>query len=81
MKKIVRDIFTGKDNATYDGWRIIVISASFVAMAMAVIETLFGHGFKPLEMSGAITSLLVGGGGGIFFKSNTEPEKKGEDHV
>ncbi len=61
MNKFIRDLFTGKDNETYDIGRVCLFIGCMVFFYLCGLETYRGHDFKPIEF-GTGFGLIIGSG-------------------
>lgn len=71
--KFFKDIFTGKDNATYDGGRVLCAASFIVYFIFTAITLAHGTPFDYLSFSGGISAMAVGFGLNLKFKRDTEP--------
>lgn len=73
---MLRELFTGKDNTTYDLGRVLW-ALSYVALVVFTGWSMYrGEHFSVAEYAGGCAALLAGGAGGIALKSSTEPDQK-----
>jgi hypothetical protein len=75
MRLFLRLLLTGKDNATYDITRFLLLLGFISFVGLAAWDVLIGgHAFDPSGYSLGLTGILFGGSGGIALKARTEPE-------
>jgi hypothetical protein len=74
FKKFFRDIFTGRDNRTYDIGRVLWFQAIQAFIAISIYALYKGGVFDPVTWGAGLAALLGGGGAAIGLKSTTEPE-------
>lgn len=72
--KFLKDLFTGKDNATWDLGRILWFQGSIVYSAMTIYSLYQGIAIDPLNWATGFGALLAGGGAAIRLKYATEPD-------
>lgn len=76
MIKLFRDCLTGKDNETYDIYRLALVSALIVYFTLSIYEVYQGRDFKPKEFGEGLGYIFGGGGLAIWLKRETEPAKR-----
>lgn len=72
--KFFNDLFTGKDNKTFDYVRVCGVFGFFVLSYKAIVAT----SFNPLEWSGAFSAYLAANGVALSIKRKTEPDIKND---
>ena len=75
IKKIFNDIFTGKDNITYDLWRLLTALAFIVFFIITgfVLHPANGDADFLLKWTSAVGILFTTAAAGIGIKASTEP--------
>jgi hypothetical protein len=73
MNKMLKDVFTGLDNKTWDLGRVLWAAAFVVGVGLVVHGHIVGHDFDIQAYGVGIGSLLTGGGLGLKLKEGTEP--------
>lgn len=71
--KFFRDIFTGKDNRTYDMGRLLWFQSIQAFILVTLYSLHKGGTFDPVTWGAGLAALITGGGAAIGLKSNTEP--------
>lgn len=67
--KVLKDVFTTSDNATYDNGRILTTLSMLVYYGLSFVHPAWGA----LEVAGGISSILMAGGVNLKLKKDTEP--------
>jgi hypothetical protein len=78
--KILNDIFTGKDNLTYDAARVVGVLGAFCYIAFWSIEVAMTHHFGPADADAygrGLAVVLLAMAGACTIKRSTEPEPRG----
>lgn len=75
MKKLVVDLFTGIDNATWDLGRVL-LAVGCCVMAGGGVMTIIRGALDFVAFGGGFGGLLIGGGGLLALKRQTEPSVK-----
>lgn len=78
LLKIINDLFTGKDNQTFDIGRIMLFLAEVIFWYLAICKIHYTHDFNPVEFGTGQAAILTGFGALLAFKAPTEPKPKGE---
>jgi hypothetical protein len=73
MYKFLNDIFTGKNNSTFDLGRILWAMGVLVFLVLSVIDVLNGHRFDPISYGAGLGAVMALGAGALALKSKTEP--------
>lgn len=73
FKKIANDIFTGKDNITYDCGRLLTFIFSIAYTIYPFIEMSHGHPFSDQSWAIGAAAIMSGSGALLFLKKDTEP--------
>lgn len=74
MKVVLKKLFTGKDNSTYDIGRVLWAVGVLVYLGLSIFAVIQGQQWHPMEFGSGLAGVLAGGGIGIAVKGNTEPE-------
>ena len=75
MMKLVRDLFTGVDNSTWDLGRFL-LALGCVLMAGGAAAVVYRGTLDFVAFGAGYGGLLVGGGGLLMLKRQTEPSVK-----
>lgn len=81
MKKFFRDIFTGKDNRTYEMGRVLWFQSVQAFVLISVYSIYKGNEFDPITWGAGIAALIAGGGAAIKLKADTEPSHPQDDYM
>lgn len=81
MGKFFRDMFTGKDNKTYDIGRVLWFQSVQAFVLLSVYAIYKGGEFDPITWGAGIAALIAGGGAGIKLKADTEPHHPQEEYL
>lgn len=73
FRKFFKDIFTGRDNRTYDMGRVLWFQSVQAFIAISVYALYKGGSFDPVTWGAGLAALIGAGGAAIGLKSNTEP--------
>jgi hypothetical protein len=74
FKKFFNDIFTGRDNVTYDIGRVLWFKAVCAFILISAYEVYRGVNIDMIAWGTGLAALLGGGGAAIGMKSSTEPD-------
>lgn len=74
IKKILTDILTCKDNATFDNGRVLLFLAVICFLIFTAIDVLETHTFEYQEFGIGFGILLAGGGVNLKLKETSEPK-------
>jgi hypothetical protein len=74
MRKFFKDLFTGRDNHTYDVGRVLWFQAIQAFIAISIYAIYQGGSFDAVTWGAGLAALLGGGGAAIGLKSTTEPD-------
>lgn len=73
MKKLIKNVLTGKDNETYDparlGWLLSLLVFTFICIYDAIVL----KQINLVSIAGGYATILAGGALGVQVKSNSEP--------
>jgi len=70
---MLKHLFTGIDNTTWDLGRVLWAKISFVFCVISGWHTYHTGTFDPQAWAIGASAILAGGGGAIALKSKTEP--------
>lgn len=73
FKKFFKDIFTGKDNRTFDMGRVLWFQSVQAFILVTIYSLHKGGSFDPVVWGAGLAALIAGGGAAIGIKANTEP--------
>lgn len=73
MSKFLRDLFTGKDNKTWDLGRVMWAKGVIVYFAMTFYSLYKAIPIDPLNWATGFGAILAAGGAAIMLKRNDEP--------
>lgn len=62
MKKLLNDILTGADNATYDNGRVLCFLSHMVYYVMAFLSYVIGKPWAPIDFATGVAAIAVGFG-------------------
>lgn len=82
MSKFIHDLFTGKDNDTFDIGRVLWFQCVNAYIVISLILVWRGTEVDLIALGGGLAALLGAGGAALGLKSNAEPDKsdKRRDH-
>ena len=86
MPDFLKSLLTGRDNATYDVARVLLLFGGIVFLICTVITVAHALAFDMEKFGYGLGALLGGGGVGIGAKAHTEPTettqpKEGNDNA
>jgi hypothetical protein len=70
---LLRTLFTGKDNTSYDLGRVLWAFLTVALIAYQAYAISRGQPFEPITFSTAAGAILAGGAGALSLKHKTEP--------
>lgn len=73
MRELMRHLFTGKDNATFDLGRLLWAKGSIAFTALSAYSVHKGNPFDPVAWGTGFGAMLAAGGAAIWAKRDTEP--------
>jgi len=73
MEKFLRDLFTGKDNKTWDLGRVMWAWGTVVYFAMTLYSLYKAIPVDPLNWATGFGAILAAGGAAIMLKRQDEP--------
>lgn len=73
FKKFFNDIFTGKDNVTFDIGRVLWFKGVIAYILISAFEVYRGVNMDMVAWGTGLAALLGGGGAAIGMKAGTEP--------
>jgi hypothetical protein len=75
VKQILTQMMTGKDNITFDVFRLLAVVAVIVGIGLEVFVVIWraGVGFDLQAYGIGIGGLLLAAGGALKLKADTEP--------
>lgn len=73
LAKFLRDLFTCRDNVTWDLGRIMWCLGTLVYFSMTLYSLYQGIPVDPLNWATGFGAILAGGGAAIALKKNDEP--------
>lgn len=73
MKKLIQDLFTGKDNVTWDLGRIIWFKGTLVYFAMTFYSIFKAIAIDPLNWATGFGAIMAAGGAMLMLKKGDEP--------
>lgn len=76
--KFLRDIFTGRDNTTYDIGRLLWFQALQAFIFMSAYHLYKGGAFDPIAWGAGLAGLLAAGGASLGLKAKVEPDADGD---
>lgn len=74
ISKFLRDLFTGKDNKTWDLGRIMWFLGTLVYFAMTLYSLYQGIAIDPMNWATGFGAILAGGGAALALKQSSEPK-------
>lgn len=75
FKKFFRDIFTGRDNRTYDMGRVLWFQSVQAFVLVTIYSLHKGGSFDPVTWGAGLAALIAGGGAAIGMKASSEPNE------
>lgn len=75
MIAIIQKLFSGKDNLTPDLGRVLWALGVLTFIGISIASIFKGQPWEPEQYGIGLGAVLAGGGAGIGFKKETEPEK------
>jgi hypothetical protein len=79
FQKFFRDIFTGRDNRTYDMGRVLWFQSVQAFVLVTIYSLHKGGSFDPVTWGAGLAALIAGGGAAIGIKASTEPNDANGD--
>ena len=76
IKKFLRDLFTGRDNKTWDLGRIMWAQGFVVYCAISVYSLYQGLAIDPMNWASGLGLILAGGGAALKLKQSSEPKNE-----
>jgi len=70
---ILKTLFTGKDNTSYDLGRVLWAFLTVALVVQEAVAVYRGQPFDPITFSTASAAMLAGGAGALSLKAKTEP--------
>lgn len=77
MKNILKTLFTGKDNSTYDIGRVLWAVGLASLIILECFKLFLSLPFDAMAYAGAIGTILTTGSAALGLKRHTEPETSG----
>ena len=74
---MIKHLFTGVDNITWDLGRILWAKISVVYCALTAYHVIHTGTMNPQDWAIGASAILAGGGGGLALKAKTEPPSAG----
>lgn len=75
FKKFFKDIFTGRDNRTYDMGRVLWFQSVQAFVLVTIYSLHKGGSFDPVTWGAGLAALIAGGGAALGIKAGTEPNQ------
>jgi len=75
--KLLNDIFTGKDNLTYDAARVVSVLGAFAYIVFWCVQVLMTRQFVPADADAygrGLAVVLLAMAGACAIKRSTEPD-------
>lgn len=72
--KFFRDLFTGRDNKTYDIGRVLWFQTVQAFIVMSIYALYKGSAFDPIAWGAGLAGLLAAGGASLGLKAGVEPD-------
>lgn len=72
MNKLMNDVFTEKDNQTYDIVRILYFFACVVLFLCQVYRVLVGHDYSFIDFGGTYSAITAAAAGALALKRKTQ---------
>lgn len=69
----IKDLFTGKDNATLDLGRILWAKGSVVFSGLSIYHVIHTQTFDYVAFGTGFAGILAAGGAALWAKKDTEP--------
>lgn len=76
-QRFFRDMFTGRDNKTYDLGRVLWFQSIQAFIGVSAYALHKGGTFDPVLWGAGLAALMASGGAALGLKSGTEPEHNG----
>ncbi len=73
MKEFIRGLLTGKDNRSWDLFRVMYVVSLAIFYIYEYFEIHRSGVFNEMEFAEAIGLITVGFGGALFVKKDSEP--------
>jgi hypothetical protein len=73
IKKFLKDLFTGKDNKTWDLGRIMWFQGVLVYFTMTLYSLYQGIAIDPMNWATGFGALMAGSGAAMLLKQSSEP--------
>ena len=74
LKQILRTALTGKDNASYDLFRLMAVAAMVVFFGLSVASFWTGKPWDGLAFATGFSALALAVAGALKVKETTEPD-------
>lgn len=74
IKKFYKDLFTGRDNKTWDLGRIMWAQGFAVYCAISIYSLYQGLAIDPMNWASGLGLILAGGGAALKLKQSSEPK-------
>jgi hypothetical protein len=74
VQRFFHDMFTGRDNHTFDMGRILWFQSIQAFIGLSVYALYKGGTFDPVLWGAGLAALMASGGAALGLKSGTEPE-------
>lgn len=74
IQRFFHDMFTGRDNHTFDMGRILWFQSIQAFIGLSVYALYKGGTFDPVLWGAGLAALMASGGAALGLKSGTEPE-------
>ncbi|RYD47941.1 MAG: hypothetical protein EOP83_27260 [Verrucomicrobiaceae bacterium] len=81
MGKFFRDIFTGRDNKTYEMGRVLWFQSVQAFILITMYSLYKGNDFDPITWGAGVAALIAGGGAAIKLKQESEPNEPQQDYL
>lgn len=75
INKFLKDLFTGKDNQTWDLGRILWFQGCIVYFGMTFYAIFKGQAIDPMNWATGFGALLAAGGAALMLKNASEPSQ------
>lgn len=79
--KFVKDLFTGRDNKTYDIGRVLWFGSAVAFVGLTAYAIHQGGIFDPIAWGTGMAAIIGAGGVALGFKASTEPKNYGERQI
>lgn len=73
LSKFFKDMFTGRDNRTYDIGRVLWFQSVQAFILISLYSIHKGGQFDPVLWGAGLAALITGGGASLSMKHRTEP--------